>query len=93
MDITPEMKSPGAGSGPPTESHLGLPRIPKGKRLTGLAAEAFARDVERAYLVHRATIREICSATGRSHCTIHRILKLCNVKMRRPARRKSDEAV
>ncbi|MFK0047863.1 helix-turn-helix domain-containing protein [Streptomyces sp. NPDC090741] len=66
-----------------TEPKLSLPRIPKGKRLTGDARTAFVRAVVAAYMDERqGSIRQITQETGRAYGTIHRLLTDANVPLR-----------
>lgn len=64
----------------PDATPLGLPKIPRGKRLKGEKAEAFRDQVVKTYA--RASIRDICEETGRSYGSIHRLLKRSGVTFR-----------
>ncbi|MFJ2629211.1 helix-turn-helix domain-containing protein [Streptomyces sp. NPDC087532] len=59
-----------------------LPRIPKGRQLTGEEAANFARRVIEHYTLHKTPIRGICRKTGRSYGAIHKLLAKHKVKMR-----------
>ncbi|MFF3786320.1 hypothetical protein [Streptomyces sp. NPDC001933] len=67
---------------PPTVKNLGLPRIPRSKRLTGAEAEKFADQVVHAYLVRRAPTPLISHATGRSGSAIRNVLRRRDVTLR-----------
>ncbi|MFJ5635127.1 helix-turn-helix domain-containing protein [Streptomyces goshikiensis] len=62
---------------------LGLPRVPKGIRLTGDDQVKFNQAVIKAYTDERqAPIRQIAGETGRAYATIHKILTKANVPLR-----------
>lgn len=58
----------------PFDPPLDLPWIPPGTHLTGDEAEEFQQKVMAAYTKRRASIRDICEATGRSYGSIHKLL-------------------
>ncbi|MFE2179064.1 helix-turn-helix domain-containing protein [Streptomyces sp. NPDC059455] len=61
-----------------------LPRIPRGKRLTGNARERFRESVSVVYLSDPdVSIRDISDATGRSFGFIHTMLNEAGVELRR----------
>ncbi|MFD4592974.1 helix-turn-helix domain-containing protein [Streptomyces rubiginosohelvolus] len=80
MSTTTAAQPADESADPSTSTGHGLRRIPKGKRLTGEAAEQFTRDVISAY--KSMAIHEICEVTGRSYGAIHRLLVTNGVAMR-----------
>ncbi|MEV1042358.1 hypothetical protein AB0J01_37950 [Streptomyces sp. NPDC050204] len=67
---------------PPTMESLGLPCIPRSKRLVGAEAEKFADRVVHAYLVLKASTPLIAEATGRSVNAIRNTLLRRGVTLR-----------
>jgi ribosomal protein S14 len=58
----------------PFDPPLDLPWISPGTHLEGAEAEEFQQKVIAAYTKRRASIRDICKATGRSYGSIHKLL-------------------
>ncbi len=67
---------------PSVPGGLGLPKIPKHKRLSGQEKEAFGAAVEKAYRGRGASIRAICAESGRGFATIVNILNARGVPLR-----------
>jgi hypothetical protein len=81
MSSTPQELAQTAENDPAASQDFDIPRIPKGKRLTGTAAEEFDEKIEKAY-DRGASIRFIIDESGRSFGAIHRALSRRGVTMR-----------
>ncbi len=71
--MSPPRKRPSGGAAAALRD-LGVPKMPKGKRLTPSQKEKLGTAAERAYLERKASIAEISEASGRSYDSIRRLL-------------------